>query len=135
MCNALCMIYCPCMVVMEILSDTECQLMFTFSSFTAGVVTLKSMNLKNGFVKGQFKFVMSMKSGKLNKSRKKYYYQVQEDVSAANPARFQILSGDLLLMGSSMNKRLVDLNSESLLKQCGENSDILEAVSKAAGSC
>lgn len=105
------------------------------STFTAGVVTLKSNSLKGGFVKGRFKFVMNKKSGQLSKNRKTYYFQILEDISVAYPTRFQILSGDLLLMGSSMNNRLVGLSPESLLKQCGANRDILEEVSKAASSC
>lgn len=101
----------------------------------AGIVTLRSNSSKNGFVKGRFRFVLSQKSGRLSMTRKTFYYRVPEDVSSANPSRFEILSGNLLLMGSSMNKRLVELGQESLLKHCEASEDILKEVSKDPSSC
>ena len=97
--------------------------------FTAGVVTLKSNNPKEDYIKGRLKFVMSQKSGLLNMNRKTHYFRIAQSVSLANPSRFEFVSGDLLLMGLSMNKRLVELSQDSLLKHCEASGDILENMS------
>lgn len=98
--------------------------------FTAGVVTLKSNSSKEDYIKGRLKFVMTQKSGQLNMNRKTHYFSIAENVSLANPSRFEFVSGDLLLMGLSMNKRLIGLSQESLLKHCEASGDILKNMSR-----
>lgn len=103
--------------------------------FTAGVVSLKSNSSRDGYIKGHLKFVVSEKSGLLNMNRKKHYFRILESVSLANPSRFEFVSDDLLLMGLSMNKRLINLSQESLLKHCEASGDILKEMSKDPEMC
>ena len=67
--------------------------------------------------------------------RKTHYFRILETVSLANPDRFEFISGDLLLMGSSMNKRLVKLSHESLLKRCEASEEILKEMSEDPNLC